>query len=160
MSEMSTARENRTMRDFSDRFKLSFRSLPEVAEAVANVVARFRTRGLRLGPKGADPEGRLLSREIVAGSLFLWFAGLEAREQDLILRKGMELLATELAKPSEGDIAADRDVARTLGEQNLDVEEDRREKAARGGKRADGSKNDSVRKDKGPDRDGSPAARR
>ncbi|MDR3639049.1 MAG: hypothetical protein P4L84_34915 [Isosphaeraceae bacterium] len=152
------------MKDFTDKFKLSARSTGEVSEVLANVVSRFRARRFDLGPLAGVAKGGSFSREICLNALVARFGRLSQAEQEREIREGIAVLA-ELMTSASGEAAdaqASLDqpvVARTIAEQNLDVVEDRRERASRASNRTPSTK-DPVGKHKGADRDGTPKPRR
>lgn len=75
------------MADFSDDFKMSFRSLGEVQEAVNLVTSRMKTAGVVFGQ-----ERKRITKEAFANAVFLWIASLPRAECERIVREGVVLL--------------------------------------------------------------------
>ena len=75
------------MRDLTDKFKLSFRSVGEVVELVSAMVLRMRTRGLTYGPGG-----RALSREVFGNAVFCWLSHQPVEVQERVVREGLVFL--------------------------------------------------------------------
>lgn len=149
------------MRYFTDTFKLSVRSDGKIVESLSGVVGAFRARHFDIGPLADGVKGGKFNREVCVNALLVWLSRLDQREQDKVMREAVRLLTAVL----EEDVAGNEEekpeplIARTVGEQRLDVVEDRREKESRaGGKKP--SKGDAVGKDKGSDRKGTPTTRR
>ena len=75
------------MRELTDKFKLSFRSVGEVVELVSSMVLRLRTRGLIYGP-----DDRALSREVFGNAVFIWLSGQPVDIQERVVREGLAVL--------------------------------------------------------------------
>lgn len=79
------------MRDWSLKARFSFRSLPEVTEAVSIVYSKLKSR--RPGIAGR------ISREVVYNAIFLHFASLPLEEQLAIYDAGLARLVPLLDGP-------------------------------------------------------------
>lgn len=98
-------------RDLSDDFKLSFRSLSEVNEAFAGIVARAAS-----DPKVRYRGRRKANRAAVLNALILWLDALPRDQQMLVVGDGMRRLNALLLPDSDADgdiVAAAADPAAT-----------------------------------------------
>ena len=84
------------MRDLSDEFKLSVRSIGPVFEALGTMVSRgVSDRTIRFGG------GRKPTRAAVVSGLILWAGAQPPEEQKRLMREALALLDQELAREDE-----------------------------------------------------------
>lgn len=94
------------MRDLNDKFKLSVRSIGEVMEAVAKLVARYKTTQRVLW------RGKTLTREALVNAAILHLEGLPQDQQEKALAAALSRLE-KILQSEPGETLPDHDV--TLG---------------------------------------------
>jgi hypothetical protein len=88
------------MRELSDEFKLSVRSIFEVFEALSRVVTRLAgDRSIRFREKGKEKRP---TRAAVVSALILWFAEQPEGQQRAVLVRGMDRLNELLDSDQDG----------------------------------------------------------
>jgi hypothetical protein len=81
------------MRELSDDFKLSYRSLPEVYEAFGSMVSRVASDpSIRFAGKTKKGRDKRAHRAAFINALLLWLDAQPRPRQKEVIREGMELL--------------------------------------------------------------------
>jgi hypothetical protein len=88
------------MRELSDEFKLSVRSIFEVFEGLSNLVTRLaRDRSIRLREGGKEKKP---TRAAIVSALILWIAEQPEQQQMAIMAQAMDRLNALLGQDDEG----------------------------------------------------------